>query len=430
MKKIGSRKSKKNISIYKNIKLNKKEIENNKSKIIQKIIDKSENEISKKSDTMLSISKEDIDLNNNNNNQFLNIATSLSCSNIINNFLKIKECSIVKYGIKISTDKIYYGYCQTCDVNLIHPICIECARICHQQLGHNIREIKDPGNIRCGCGEKMHKITNYRRNGKLIAVKECPYSDLCEKSRLSTLYVVEGKCVCEFCYRMCGYEGRGQPLEKEKEMLQVCECEDLNGIATHVDLKRIYKKFEDILSLKSKLIFGLEPIQFINLLFLGKSSYESLFNNFEEMIQSFNELSPNNLLKINNNFTSTNFYLSLRVFVKILEKEKNSSLAYYSKELVNKFSFKLISNLLNYIIFQDTPIFWNFLSGMLFLYKKINIGYNTMRMGEYKLSDLENISPLQRKIIMKNNKLLFSESNEQISFAIKTLNNLLKNEIL
>ena len=431
MKKIGSRKSKKNISIYKNIKLNKKEIENNKSKIIQKIIDKSENEISKKSDTMLSISKEDIDLNNNNNNnQFLNIATSLSCSNIINNFLKIKECSIVKYGIKISTDKIYYGYCQTCDVNLIHPICIECARICHQQLGHNIREIKDPGNIRCGCGEKMHKITNYRRNGKLIAVKECPYSDLCEKSRLSTLYVVEGKCVCEFCYRMCGYEGRGQPLEKEKEMLQVCECEDLNGIATHGDLKRIYKKFEDILSLKSKLIFGLEPIQFINLLFLGKSSYESLFNNFEEMIQSFNELSPNNLLKINNNFTSTNFYLSLRVFVKILEKEKNSSLAYYSKELVNKFSFKLISNLLNYIIFQDTPIFWNFLSGMLFLYKKINIGYNTMRMGEYKLSDLENISPLQRKIIMKNNKLLFSESHEQISFFIKTLNNLLKNEIL
>ena len=430
MKKIGSRKSKKNISIYKNIKLNKKEIENNKSKIIQKIIDKSENEISKKSDTMLSISKEDIDLNNNNNNQFLNIATSLSCSNIINNFLKIKECSIVKYGIKISTDKIYYGYCQTCDVNLIHPICIECARICHQQLGHNIREIKDPGNIRCGCGEKMHKITNYRRNSKLIAVKECPYSDLCEKSRLSTLYVVEGKCVCEFCYRMCGYEGRGQPLEKEKEMLQVCECEDLNGIATHGDLKRIYKKFEDILSLKSKLIFGLEPIQFINLLFLGKSSYESLFNNFEEMIQSFNELSPNNLLKINNNFTSTNFYLSLRVFVKILEKEKNSSLAYYSKELVNKFSFKLISNLLNYIIFQDTPIFWNFLSGMLFLYKKINIGYNTMRMGEYKLSDLENISPLQRKIIMKNNKLLFSESHEQISFFIKTLNNLLKNEIL
>ena len=428
MKKIGSQKNKNNILISKSAKLKKKDNKNNQPKIIQKLIDKSDNENTKKSDTMLSLSKEDIEINNN-NNQFINVALSSSCSNVINDFLKIKECSIVKYGIKISTDKIYYGYCQTCDVNLIHPMCIECARICHQQLGHNIREISDPSYIRCGCGEKMHKITGYRRNSKLIAVKECPYSDFCEKSRLSTLYVVEGKCVCEFCYRMCGYEGRGQPLEKEKEMLQVCECEDLNGIETHSDLKKIYKKFEDILSSKSNLIFGLDPIQFINLLFIGKSSYESLFNNFEEMIQNFNGLNQNNLLKLNNNFASTNFYLSLRVFIKILEKEKHSSLAYYSQELVNKFSFKKISNLINFIIFQDTPIFWNFLSGMLFLYKKINIGYNTMRMGEYNLNDLENISPLQRKMIMKNNKLLFSESTKQISFFIKALNNLLKNEI-
>ena len=438
MKKTGTKKI---IKIKSNLKsaksLKKNTNKNNKSKVIQKIIpkitskiiDNSDNENSKKSETFLSQSKEDNNEIINNNNQFLNLTAS-SCSNVINEFLKIKECSIVKYGIKISTEKIYYGYCQTCDVNLIHPMCIECARICHQELGHKIREIKEPENIRCGCGEKMHKITNYRRNSKLISVKECPYSDFCEKSRLSTLYIIEGKCVCEFCYRMCGYEGQGQPLEKEKEMLQVCECEDLNGIATHSDLKRIYKKFEDILSSsKTNLIFGLDPIQFINLLFIGKSSYESLFLNFEEMIQTFNELNPSNLLDLKNNFNSTNFYLSLRVFVKILEKSKHSSLAYYSEELVNKFSFKLISNLLKFIIFQDTPIFWNFLTGILFIYKKINIGYNTMRMGEYKLSDLENISPLQRKIIMKNNKLLFPESSEQISFFIKSLNNLLKNEI-
>ena len=102
---------------------------------------------------------------------------------------------------------------------------------------------------------------------------------------------------------------------------------------------------------------------------------------------------------------------------------------YFSEELVNKFSFKLISNILNYIIFQDTEIFWNFLSGMLFLYKKINIGYNITRMGEYNLSDLENLSPLQRKCLMKNNKSLMPEASEQIVFFMKALNNLLKNEI-
>ena len=86
-------------------------------------------------------------------------------------------------------------------------------------------------------------------------------------------------------------------------MLQVCECEELNGAITHTDLKKLYKKFEEILMNKSNLIFGLEPVQFLNLLFLGKSSYESLFLNFEEMIQNFNKLSPDNLLNLKENFT-------------------------------------------------------------------------------------------------------------------------------
>ena len=375
---------------------------------------------SKKSDTMISQSHEE------NENLFLE---SPSCNDVINEFIKIKGCSILKYGIKISTEKIHYGYCHTCDVNLMHPICSDCINSCHKVIGHKTREIREPGYIRCGCGEKMHKITYIRKNSRLIISRECPYSDWCEKSRLSTLYVVDGKCVCEFCYRICGYEGRGKPLEKEKEMLQVCECEELNGAITHTDLKKLYKKFEEILMNKSNLIFGLEAVQFLNLLFLGKSSYESLFLNFEEMIQNFNKLSPDNLLNLKENFTSTNFYLSLKVFCKIVEKSKNSSLRYYAPELVNKFSFNLITNLLNNIIFQDTQIFWNFLSGMLFLYKKINIGYNTMRMGKYKLNDLENFSPIQRKNLMSNNFALFPESSKQISFLIKFLNKLIKNEI-
>ena len=391
----------------------------NKNIVLIQKNDNSENDSSKKSDTMISQSHDEINIP-------LNTDT---CNDVISEFTKIKRCSILKYGIKTSTEKIRFGYCQTCDVNLMHPICLECINLCHKSIAHKTREIRDPGYIRCGCGEKMHKIINNRRNSKLIISRECPYSDWCEKSRLSTLYVVEGKCVCEFCYRICGYEGKGKPLEKEKEMLQVCECEELNGAITHTDLKKIYKKFEDILSTKSNLIFGLDPIQFLNLLFLGKSSYESLFLNFEEMIQSFGKLDSNNLLNLKDNFTSTNFYLSLKVFCKIIEKSKSSSLRYYSSEVVNKFSFKLISNLLNNIIFQDTPIFWNFLSEMLFIYRKINIGFNTMRMGKYKLNDIENLSPLQRKIIMENNHSLFPECSKQIPFFIKFLNNLFKNEI-
>ena len=96
----------------------------------------------------------------------------------------------------------------------------------------NTGSLNEPDNIICGCGERMHKFkTLERKNG--LGADECPFSDWCEKSRLSTLYVVDEKCVCEFCYKICGYGDRGRELEKEKEMLQVCECEKLNEIKSH-----------------------------------------------------------------------------------------------------------------------------------------------------------------------------------------------------
>ena len=58
----------------------------------------------------------------------------------------------------------------------------------------------------------------------------------------------------------------GRPLEKEREMLQVCECENLNGSTTHVDLKKIYHKLEETID-GSHLILGIDAIKFINLLF-------------------------------------------------------------------------------------------------------------------------------------------------------------------
>ena len=257
------------------------------------------------------------------------------CYNVIAEFTKIKKCSVLKYGISLSSEQIKFGYCHTCDTNLMHPICSECIRECHIKLGHDTREIEQPDYILCGCGERMHKFINNDKKKNKEFSAECPYSDWCEKSLLSTLYIINDKCICEFCYRMCGYEGKGRPLEKEREMLQVCECENLNGNITHVELKKIYHKLEEIID-KENLILGIEPIKFINLLFLGKSSYETIFQNFEEMIQNLNSLNANNKMVLKDNFSSTNFYLSLNVFIKIVLKIKNNPMRYYDKEISKK----------------------------------------------------------------------------------------------
>ena len=363
-----------------------------------------------------------------NNSQLIEANSDENVNNIISEFLKIKNCSVILYGIKPSTEKLKFGYCRTCDINLMNRICLECLYECHKKYEHDIREINDPDYIICGCGEKMHRFNILERKNGLRA-DECPFSDWCEKSRLSTLYIVDEKCVCEFCYKICGYGNRGRELEKEKEMLQVCECEKLNGKLTHADLKHIFRTLEELISNKDDLIMDIKPERFFNLLFLGKSSYEAIFINFEEMIIRIKELTPLNKLEINDNFLSTNFYLSLSVLTDILDKFKDSPLRYYSKEIVEKMQFSIIKNLLENIIFRDNPIFYEFLKKILYLYKKITIGSKTMFMDKYKIKDLINYSPLLRKILFMTNSTLFTEASEQISFFIETLSNLLEQDI-
>ena len=351
-----------------------------------------------------------------------------NCHNVISEFTKIKRCSVLKYGISLSSEKIKFGYCHTCDKNLMYSICLECLRECHTKLGHDTREIEQPDHILCGCGERMHHFEeNDKKKNKKFSI-ECPYNDWCEKSLLSTLYIVDDRCICEFCYRMCGYEGRGRPLEKEREMLQVCECESLNGSITHIDLKKIYRKLEEIID-KEYLILGIDPIKFLNLLFLGKASYESIFQNFEEMIQNLNSLNDKNKMILKDNFSSTNFFLSLNVFTKIVVKSKNHPLRFYDKEISKKISFKLISNLLKHINYSDNKIFWHFLNNMLYLFRKVNIGLKTMSMSKYKLKDLENFSPFQRKNISMSNNSIYPESQGHIEFFIKYLRNLLNEDM-
>ena len=398
--------------------MQKNGLNDNELDIKSEIEEKTENENEEKSSLVSDSKKSDE----------IQINPEETCNEVIDEFLKIKNCSILEYGVRPSLEKIKFGYCRTCDMNLMNPICFPCLYECHKKFEHDIREINEPDNIICGCGERMHKFKIIEKKNK-IGAEECPYSDWCEKSGLSALYIVNEKCVCEFCYRICGYDGKGKQLEKEKEMLQVCECEKLNGSLTHVDLKHIYRSLEELISNNDELIMDISPEKFINLLFLGKSSYESIFFNFEEMIQKLNELNSSNKLELKDNFLSTNFYLSITVFCEILEKCKGSPLRYYTNEIVNKLSFKVIKNLLENIVFRDNKVFWNFLKSMLYLYKKINIGFKTMPMDKFKIKDLINFSPLLRKIVFMTNNDIFPDAEEQIEFFINILNKLLNQEI-
>ncbi len=346
------------------------------------------------------------------------------------NFIKIKNCSILKYGIKPSTEKIQYGFCSTCDINLIHPICKTCIDECHLKYNHQTRLMDETDNIICGCGERVHKFKIKDKKTDINSSIECPYIDWCDKTGLTNLYVIDDICVCEFCYRLCGFYGKGIPLEKEKEMLQICECEEINNGYSHIDLKKIYRKFEELIKKSDYFILDkIEPLKFFNILFLGKHSYQSLFFNFDEVVNEFNNLNEFITYEIKENFLVTNFFLSLKNFNLIAERIKKTPLRYFCPQLLNKITFITIYNIFKYIKFKDNPIMWRFYENMLFFYRKIPLGYATNKMVKFKLYDIENFSPIQRKCIYKNNKVIYPESTEHINFFIEIITLFLNSEI-
>ncbi len=348
---------------------------------------------------------------------------------LISDFLKIEHCSILKYGIKPSTEEISYGYCLTCDINLIHPICSECLDKCHQALGHSIKFIQTPGNIICGCGERMHKFRTKVTSQETIISKSCPYNDYCKTAGLETWYLVGTKSICPFCYMNCGHEGKGFPVELEQLKGDGCQCESLNNGVTHTDLKGIYHKMDTITNINNVIMKEIGPIKIINMIFLGEPSYFKLYANFDEMLREFNELKLGQFFEIKENFLETNFFLALKNFTLIVNKIKSIPIRYFSKQIVDKISFSMIEKVITYIQMKDTKQYWGFIDRLLYLYKKIGIGHLTRQMDKYKLFDLENFSIIQRKCIFYTNSSLFPTAKRQIEFFIENLTKYLSSSI-
>ena len=251
----------------------------------------------------------------------------------INQFSKIKNCSILTYGIKPSTHLIPYGFCSTCDVNLIHPICSECLKTCHTD--HQIKTIEKPDYIICGCGERLHKFKIKVKVTNVITNTNCPYTDYNKLAGLNNIYVIGNYNVCQFCYNLCGHFGKGKILEKDFDVDYssfICECEKINNGITHTDLKYIYGKLGDFINNSNNNVYfnNLDPLKFFNLLFLAKNSHNALFSNFNETINEMSNLNEYNKMKIKDNFLVTNFFLSLNDFCLLASKIKNATLRYFS----------------------------------------------------------------------------------------------------
>ena len=56
-------------------------------------------------------------VNNSRKSNEIKIKPEETCNEVINEFLKIKNCSILEYGVSPSKEKIKFGYCRSCEFN-------------------------------------------------------------------------------------------------------------------------------------------------------------------------------------------------------------------------------------------------------------------------------------------------------------------------
>ena len=223
--------------------------------------------------------------------------------------------------------------------------------------------------------------------------------------------------ICEFCYKLCGYEK--DCIETETK-LENCQCLESNGKETHLEIKNIYNNLEMLLNKNNILILDkIDPMKFINGIFVAESSYYNLFNDFDETIKEWNTLENDNKIIIHENFMGTNFYLTLKIFCQILGKIKGKPLRYFVNQIINLIDFRLIKKIISCVEYKENKMGLKFLDKILYLYKKVVLGHETIKFEKLKIYDLENLSPFQRYFIFHTNKIFFSNEINKLNFFIE-----------
>ena len=353
---------------------------------------------------------------------------------LIQKFSKINECSILKYGLKMSNEKIDFSFCRTCDPNLINPICAACIRECHK--GHKYKKKFMKGEIKCICGERLHCMS--KKPDLTNNNSACQLGEWYLISKLNFYYKTKDKkCYCMLCYNVCNndkskesiYKLKAENNDNEKVFIPNCNC---NNEDVHQERKIFFEKMEEIAhNLDNYEYFNLlHPSQIINMIFLSKDQFKvnySDLNYLNELIKSENlaESSEFKFFK-KADFSSTNYYSMFNHLIEFIRLNRHTNITYYCKEAQDYFSFKrakLILSLLNNMRHNEKS-FCILSSKFLELFHKIYIGNITQSFSKFKLNDLENFSCMLRWLCCNLNDKYFLESQEIVNFLISILKNI------
>ena len=342
---------------------------------------------------------------------------------LLKKFLEVTDCSILKYGLKPSSENIEFSYCRTCDPNLINPICAACINICHKT--HKIKKKYIKGEIKCICGERLHcmsKTPDLTNNNN-----SCQLGEWYIISKLNFYYKLDdnNKCLCMLCYNFCNKNKEGNKIIKLNENDNIPEC-SCNNEEIHQEKKIFFEKIDKIANNISSFEFFnlLHPSQIINMIFLSKKQFEI---NYINLIYLNNIFLNENFLESSefNSFIKTDFSNTIccsifKHLLNFINWNKYNDITYFCNEACNYFSFKMVKSIISIMeeMKYNEKSFWVLSGQFLKIFHKIYIGNLSQSFAKFKLNDLENFSSCLRWSLSDLNQNNFPESQEIINTLI------------
>jgi hypothetical protein len=328
------------------------------------------------------------------------------------------NCTILESGLR--PREMEYYHC-SCDPNKIEAICKECAKTCHKD--HIISPQAYRGIQVCSCGIKAHNIDNKKY---AVYKKECFYHELSIMSRTNVYYKSEGRSICLFCYNVCNENSRDQWEKQFTDNVPSCECESQN----HADVRFMYSITNDIGDSRRFNFNGMNANQLINLIFKCPDSFHNIYSQFNSYHKELIAGLTNSQYVIDKKIEQTNYFSSLINFSSICSYF--NYIRYPTTEIVVYFGFNLLVDLFrNY---QDSENALTLLNPIVSLFNKVTMSGNTNHIPKFKVSDLENMSILQRLTLL-NSKLdnefmtayLSIGKNNLIDFFVDNIELIIKN---
>ena len=345
---------------------------------------------------------------------------------LIKKFLEVKDCTILKYGLKPSIENVDFSFCRTCDPNLINPICMACINTCHKS--HKIKKKFIKGEIKCICGERLHCIS--KTPDLEVNNNSCQLGEWYIISKINFYYKSQNEsCLCMLCYNFCYRE-----KNEEKNIIKLnpgdeipkCSC---NNEEIHQEKKIFFEKIDEIANdMNSFVYFNLfHPSQIINMIFLSKTQFDQNYsdlNYIQNMLltPNFTETSQFNSFK-KLDFSNTICCLIFSHLLNFIKWSKYNDITYFCQEANWYFSFKMVKLVVSIMenMKHNEKSFWVLSSQFLRLFNKIYIGNLSQPFAKFKINDLENFSICLRWSLSHLNSNIFEESNEIINFLISWL---------